>query len=185
MIRSSMHDLLRLNLLRCSFGYLLLLLDCNMARPGGMALAFSTEQAKQFPWLISESSAEAPGASASRSWWPEGSLLLPRSLRGALRSALLTPLIIILSGAVDGPNMPRVVSSSEAPGHFRKSEGLLPSLAKVIVSTNVLIHLLEQFLQGLRRLPSKVLSCRPRTKPLDHGFDNNFIGHRWCLRPQT
>jgi hypothetical protein len=75
-----MHDLLRLSLLRCSFGYFLLLLDCNMARPGGMALAFSTEQAKQFPWLISESSAEAPGASASWSWWPEESLLLPRSL---------------------------------------------------------------------------------------------------------
>ena len=80
MIRSSVHDLLRLSLLRCSFGYFLLLLDCNMARPGGMALAFSTEQAKQFPWLISESSAEAPGASASWSWWPEESLLLPRSL---------------------------------------------------------------------------------------------------------
>ena len=80
MIRSSMHNLLRLSLLRCSFGYFLLLLDCNMARPGGMALAFSTEQAKQSPWLISESSAEAPGASASWSWWPEESLLLPRSL---------------------------------------------------------------------------------------------------------
>ena len=81
--------------------------------------------------------------------------------------------------------MPRIESSSEAPGHLRKSEGLLPSLAKVIVSTNVLVHLLEQLLQGLRRLPSKVLSSRSRTKPLDHGFDDNFIGHRWCLRPQT
>src|SRR5688572_27588845 len=54
MTRSSMHDLLRLSLLRCSFGNFLLLLDCNVARPSGMALAFSTEQAKQSPWLISE-----------------------------------------------------------------------------------------------------------------------------------
>jgi hypothetical protein len=80
MVRSSMHDLLRLSLLCCSFGYLLLLLDGNMAHPGGMALVFTTEQAKYSPWLISKSSAEAPGASASWSWRPEGALLLPRSL---------------------------------------------------------------------------------------------------------
>src|SRR5699024_11297486 len=66
-----------------------------------------------------------------------------RVLFRSLRSVLLTPLIIILSGVVDGPDMPRIGSSSEAPGHFRKSEGLLPSLAKVIVSTNVLVHLLR------------------------------------------
>src|SRR5699024_4603368 len=108
-----------------------------------------------------------------------------RVLFRSLRSVLLTPLIIILSGVVDGPDMPRIGSSSEAPGHFGKSEGLLPSLAKVIVSTNVLVHFLEQLLQGLRRLPSKVLSSRSRTKSLDHGFGDNFIGHRWCLRPQT
>jgi hypothetical protein len=80
MIRSSMHDLLRLSLLRCSFGYFLLLLDCDMACPSCVALVFSTEQAKQFSWLISKSSVEAPGASASWSWWPEEALLLPRSL---------------------------------------------------------------------------------------------------------
>ena len=43
MIRSSVHDLLRLSLLCCSFGYFLLLLDGNMAHPGGMALVFTTE----------------------------------------------------------------------------------------------------------------------------------------------
>jgi hypothetical protein len=43
MIRSSMHDLLRLTLLRCCFCYLLLLLDGDMAHPGGMALVFTTE----------------------------------------------------------------------------------------------------------------------------------------------
>ena len=80
MVRSSMHDLLLLNLLCRSFCYLLLLLDGNMAHPGGVALVFTTEQAKYSPWLISKSSAEAPGASASWSWWPEEALLLPRSL---------------------------------------------------------------------------------------------------------
>jgi hypothetical protein len=97
MVRSSVHDLLRLSLLCCSFGYLLLLLDGNMAHPGGMALVFTTEQAKYSPWLISKPSAEAPGASASWSWRPEGALLLPRSLCGALWPLLLTSLIIILS----------------------------------------------------------------------------------------
>jgi hypothetical protein len=43
MIRSSMHDLLRLTLLRCCFCYLLLLLDGNVAHPGSMALVFTTE----------------------------------------------------------------------------------------------------------------------------------------------
>jgi hypothetical protein len=80
MIRSSVHNLLRLSLLRCSFGYFLLLLDGNMAHPGGMAFVLSTKQAKDSSWLISKSSAEAPGASASWSWWSEGALLLPRSL---------------------------------------------------------------------------------------------------------
>jgi hypothetical protein len=43
MVRSSMHDLLWLTLLRCSFCYLLLLLDGNMAHPGGMALVLTIE----------------------------------------------------------------------------------------------------------------------------------------------
>jgi hypothetical protein len=80
LIRSSVHDLLRLSLLCCSFGYFLLLLDVNMAHPGGMALVLTTEQTKNSSWLISKSSAEAPGASASWSWRSEGALLLPRSL---------------------------------------------------------------------------------------------------------
>jgi hypothetical protein len=49
-------------------------------------------------------------------------------------------------------------SSSEAPGHFREPECFLPSLAKVIVSSNILVHLLEQLLQSLGRLPGEVLS---------------------------
>jgi hypothetical protein len=47
---------------------------------------------------------------------------------------------------MNGPNMPRVDSSSEAPGHLRESVSFLPSLAEVIVSPDVLIHLLKQLL---------------------------------------
>jgi hypothetical protein len=39
--------------------------------------------------------------------------------------------------------MPRVDSSSEAPSHLIKSIGFFPSLAKIIISPNVLIHLLK------------------------------------------
>ena len=80
MVRSSLHDLLRLSLLCCSFGYLLLLLDGNMTHPSCMTLVFSTKQTKYSPGLIPKSSAEAPGASASWSWQPKIALLLPRSL---------------------------------------------------------------------------------------------------------
>jgi hypothetical protein len=45
--------------------------------------------------------------------------------------------------------MPRVDSSSEAPSHLRKSVSFLPSLAEVIVITDVLIHFLKQLLQSL------------------------------------
>jgi hypothetical protein len=72
-------------------------------------------------------------------------------------------------------------SPSEAPSHLRKPVGLLTSLAKVIVSLNVIIHLLKQLLQGLWRLPSKILSCRSWPKSLDHGLNDNFIGHCGCL----
>ena len=98
MIRSSVHDLLRLSLLCCRFGYFLLLLDGNMAHPGGMALVFTTEYAVNFSWLIPKSSPEAPGASAPWGLRPERALLLPRSLRGILWPLLLTSSVVILSG---------------------------------------------------------------------------------------
>jgi hypothetical protein len=45
--------------------------------------------------------------------------------------------------------MPRVDLSFEAPGHLREFVSFLPSLAEVVVSPNVLIHLLKQLLQSL------------------------------------
>jgi hypothetical protein len=76
-------------------------------------------------------------------------------------------------------------SPSKAPGHFREFVSFLPSLSKVIVSSDVFIHLLKQFLQGLRGFRGEVLGCRSWPKPLDHGLNDNFIGHCWRLCPQT
>jgi hypothetical protein len=76
-------------------------------------------------------------------------------------------------------------SSSEAPGHLRKPIRFLPSLAKIIISSDVLIHLLKEHLQGLWGLPGKILGCRSWPKPLDHGLNDNFIGHCRRLCSQT
>jgi hypothetical protein len=76
-------------------------------------------------------------------------------------------------------------SPSKAPGHFREPVGFLPSLTKVIISADVSIHLLKQLLQSLWRLSSKILGSRSWTKPLDHGLNDNFIGHCRCLCSQT
>jgi hypothetical protein len=58
---------------------------------------------------------------------------------------------------MNGSDMPRMDSPSEAPGHFGEPVSFLPSLSKVIVGADVFIHLLKQFLQGLRGLPGEVL----------------------------
>jgi hypothetical protein len=82
--------------------------------------------------------------------------------------------------------MPRVDSSSEAPGHLREPVSFLPSLAEVIISPDVLIHLLKQLLQSLWRFSGKILGSRSWTKPLDHGLNDNFIGYcrRLCSEMQ-
>jgi hypothetical protein len=81
--------------------------------------------------------------------------------------------------------MPRVDSSSEAPKHLRKSIRFFPSLVVIIISPDVLIHLLKKLLQGLRGFPGKVLSHRSLPKPFDHGLNENFIRHYGCLCSQT
>jgi hypothetical protein len=81
--------------------------------------------------------------------------------------------------------MPRVDSSFEAPSHLRKPISFFPSLAEIIISPNVLIHLLNKLLQGLRGFPGKVLSRRSWLKPFDHGLNENFIGHCGRLCSQT
>jgi hypothetical protein len=81
--------------------------------------------------------------------------------------------------------MSRVNSSFEAPSHFRKPIGFFLSLAKIIISPDVLIHLMKELLQSLRGFPSEVLSHRSWPKPFDHGLNDNFIGHCGRLCPQT
>jgi hypothetical protein len=73
--------------------------------------------------------------------------------------------------------VPRVDSSSEAPGHLRESVSFLPSLVEVVVSADVLIHLLKQLFQSLWWLFGEVFSRRSWPKTLDHGLNDNFIGH--------
>jgi hypothetical protein len=82
--------------------------------------------------------------------------------------------------------MPRVDSSSEAPSHLRKSVSFFPSLSEVIVSSDILIHLLKQLLQSLGRFPGEVLSRVSWPKTLDHGLNDNFIGPcgRLCSQSQ-
>jgi hypothetical protein len=81
--------------------------------------------------------------------------------------------------------MPGMKSSSEAPSHFRKLVCFLPSLAEIIISLDVLIHVLKEFFQGLWWLPCKILGFRFWSKPFDHGLNNNFIRHCRRLSSQT
>jgi hypothetical protein len=81
--------------------------------------------------------------------------------------------------------MPRVDSSSKASGHLKEPVSFLHSLAEIIVSLDVLIHLLKQLLQSLWRLSSEILGSRSWTKPLNHGLNDNFIGHCRRLCSQT
>jgi hypothetical protein len=82
--------------------------------------------------------------------------------------------------------MPRVDSPSEAPSLLRKSVSFLPSLSEVIISPDVLIHFLKQLLQGLEGFLGEVLGRRSWPKSLDHGLNDDFIGHfrRLCSQAQ-
>jgi hypothetical protein len=81
--------------------------------------------------------------------------------------------------------MPQVDYSSEAPGHLRESVSFFPSLAEIVVSPDVLIHLLKKLLQSLWGLLGEVLSWRSWPKALNHGLNDNFIGRCGRLCPQS
>jgi hypothetical protein len=81
--------------------------------------------------------------------------------------------------------MPQMNSSPEAPGHLRESISCLPSLAEVVVSLDVLIHLLKQLLQSLWGFSGEILSSRSWSKTLDHGLNDNLIGDCRRLCPQS
>jgi hypothetical protein len=85
---------------------------------------------------------------------------------------------------MDRPDMPRVESSAEAPGHLRVSVGFFPSLLKVIVGSDVFIHFLEELLQGLWWFPCKILCRGSWSEAFDHDFDDDLIRHHWRLGSQ-
>jgi hypothetical protein len=93
--------------------------------------------------------------------------------------------VIICVGIVDCSDMPGVESSSEAPSHLIIPVHFFPSLAKIVVNSDVFIHFLEELLQGLWWIPCKILCCGSWSKPLDHGFDDNLIGHCRHLSSQS
>jgi hypothetical protein len=82
-------------------------------------------------------------------------------------------------------DMPRVETSSEAPGHLRVSIGFFPSLSIVIVGPDVLVHLLQKLLQSLWGLLGEILRCWSWSEPLDHSLNNNLIWHLWRLSSKT
>jgi hypothetical protein len=93
--------------------------------------------------------------------------------------------VIICIGIVDCSDVPGVESSSETPSHLRIPICFLPSLTEIIVSSNVFVHLLEKFLQGLWWLPCEILSCGSWSEPLDQDLNDNLIGHCRRLSSQT
>jgi hypothetical protein len=53
--------------------------------------------------------------------------------------------VFILIWIMYGPDMPWVETSVEAPGHLGIPEGLLFPLPKIIICSDIFIHLLENF----------------------------------------
>jgi hypothetical protein len=97
----------------------------------------------------------------------------------------LTSSVITWVGIMNRSDVPGVNSSSEASGHLRKPVCFFPSLAEIIISLDIFIHLLKKLLQGLWGFPGKILSYRSWPKPLDHGLNENFIEHYRRLCSQT
>jgi hypothetical protein len=57
-------------------------------------------------------------------------------------------------------------SSSEAPSHFIKLVCFLPSLVKIVIDPDVLIHLLKKLLKGLWGFLAKYWVVGPGRSPL-------------------
>jgi hypothetical protein len=119
-----------------------------------------------------------------RRLWARG-LLHSRRLWALLAALGMICPVIICVRIVDCSDMSGVEPSSEAPSHLRIPTSFLSSLAKIIIGSDILIHLLEELLQGLWWLPSKILCCWSWSKSLDNGFNSNLIWHCWCLSSET
>ena len=64
-----------------------------------------------------------------------GAVLLP---------LIMTVSVFALTWIVDYSDMTWMKHSPKAPGHLRVPVGFLPSLSEIIVSSDVLIHFLEE-----------------------------------------
>jgi hypothetical protein len=111
--------------------------------------------------------------------------LRSRRLLVVLAALSMVGPVIICIGIVDCSNVPRVDSSSKAPSHLRIPICFVPFLSKIIVSSDVFIHLLEKLLQCLWWLSCKILCCGSWSEPLDHGLNDNLIGHCSHLSSQS
>jgi hypothetical protein len=67
-------------------------------------------------------------------------------------------LFFALCWVVNALDISRMESSSKAPDGFGVLVDFFPSLAEIIISPYVLIHLLQQLLKGVQRFPSEVMS---------------------------
>jgi hypothetical protein len=63
-----------------------------------------------------------------------------------LLSLSVTVFVFILIGIVYGPDVCWVEPSAEAPGHLGISQGLFLPLSKIIVYSDIIVHLLEKLL---------------------------------------
>jgi hypothetical protein len=111
-----------------------------------MAFVVATKQTKWFTWRCIESTTKT-SASPSASWsrWTKSDvrrLLLRACLLLARLTLRLGHLFLTLQQVVDPLDMPWMKPSSEAPGDFGVSVKFLSSMAKIIVSPYVLVHLL-------------------------------------------
>jgi hypothetical protein len=79
---------------------------------------------------------------------------------------VLIAFVLTLTGIMYYSDMPWVEPSSKAPGHLRISVSFLPSLAEIVVGSDVLIHLQEKLLQGLGGFLAKYCAIGPRQSPL-------------------
>jgi hypothetical protein len=145
----------------------------------GVAFILAAKQVELFPQGCIESTTKA-SASPSFSWrrWTKHvvrMLLLRTCLLLARLTLRLGHLILTLHPVVDTSDMPWMKHSSETPGNFGVSVEFLPSLAEIIANPYVLVHFLQQFFKGARRLPCKILSSCSWSEPLDHGLDDDVI----------
>jgi hypothetical protein len=137
----------------------------------------------QLSGLIAKSSStETSSSSAPRSRWSERSLLHAWRLRTVMAMLNIADPFITNIGVMNWPDMTRMKSPSKAPGHLRKPVDFLPCLAKIIIILDVLIHLLKELLQGLWRLPGKILSYRSWPKPLIMAF---FLCTCWWMTSRS